>query len=76
MEEFFNYISQKSTLSNELKNYIQSISRVKTVNKGLTLINQDQFVDKTFFVVEGCLRAYAFAKDGKEHTLQFALKYN
>ena len=76
MKELFNYISKRSTLSNELKDYIHSTGKVKKLNKGDTLINQDQFVDKTFFVINGCLRAYAFAKDGKEHTLQFALKDN
>ena len=76
MERLFNYISKRATLSNQLKEYINSIAKVKKLNKAFTLINQDQTVDKTFFVVDGCLRAYAFAKDGKEHTLQFALKDN
>ena len=74
MEQLFNYISKRSTLSKELKDYINSTAKVKNLNKGDTLINQDQTVDKTFFVLDGCLRSYAFAKDGKEHTLQFALK--
>ena len=76
MERLFNYISKRATLSNQLKEYINSIAKVKKLNKAFTLIYQDQTVDKTFFVVDGCLRAYAFAKDGKEHTLQFALKDN
>ena len=76
MEHLFNYISKRSNLSKELKDYINSTAKVKNLNKGDTLINQDQTVDKTFFVVDGCLRSYAFAKDGKEHTLQFALKDN
>ena len=76
MEHLFNYISKRSNLSKELKDYINSTAKVKNLNKGDTLINQDQNVDKTFFVVDGCLRSYAFAKDGKEHTLQFALKEN
>ena len=74
MERLFNYISKRATLSNQ-QEYIHSIAKVKKFNKAFTLINQDQTVDK-IFVVDGCLRAYAFAKDGKEHTLQFALKDN
>ena len=70
MEQLFNYISKRSTLSKELKDYINSTAKVKNLNKGDTLINQDQIVDKTFFVVDGCLRSYAFAKRRKEHTLQ------
>ena len=76
MNPLFNYISKRSNLSQELKDYILVTANLKKVNKGTILIHQDQYVDKTFFVVDGCLRSYAFAKDGKEHTLQFALKDN
>ena len=76
MNPLFKYISERSNLSKNLKDYINSTAKVKKVNKGDILINQDQTVDKTYFVVDGCLRSYAFAKDGKEHTLQFALKDN
>jgi CRP-like cAMP-binding protein len=76
MYQLFSYISKRSNLSKELKDYILATSNLKKLKKGSILINQDQYVDKTFFVVDGCLRSYAFAKDGKEHTLQFALKDN
>ena len=76
MNPLFNYISKRSNLTQKLKDYINSTAKFRELKKGFILINQDQTVDKTYFVVDGCLRSYAFAKDGKEHTLQFALKEN
>lgn len=76
MNPLFNYISKRSNLTQKLKDYINSTAKFRELKKGFILINQDQTVDKTYFVVDGCLRSYAFAKDGKEHTLQFALKDN
>jgi CRP-like cAMP-binding protein len=38
------------------------------------LIRQGQAVNNTYFVKDGCLRAYCIDKNGKEHTLQFAIK--
>jgi len=33
-----------------------------------------QTVNKTYFVTNGCLRSFCLDKQGKEHTLQFAIK--
>ena len=38
------------------------------------MIRQGQAVKNTYFVKDGCLRAYCIDKNGKEHTLQFAIK--
>ena len=38
------------------------------------MIRQGQVVKNTYFVIDGCLRAYCIDKNGKEHTLQFAIK--
>ena len=53
---------------------MRSISREKTVAKGDVLIRQGQVVKHTFFVTDGCLRSFCLDKNGKEHTLQFAIK--
>ena len=44
------------------------------VSKGDVLIRQGQSVKNTYFVTSGCLRSYCIDKNGKEHTLQFAIK--
>ncbi|MEC8616624.1 MAG: Crp/Fnr family transcriptional regulator, partial [Bacteroidota bacterium] len=51
-----------------------SISTVKEIKKGVKLIIEGQYINKTYFIVDGCLRSYVYDIKGKEHTLQFALK--
>jgi CRP-like cAMP-binding protein len=53
---------------------VYSISKEKRLHKGEVLIRHGQVVKKTFFVTAGCLRSYCTDKNGKEHTLQFAIK--
>lgn len=74
MEALFKYISKRLDISPEVKERIESISTPKKFSKGSKLIVQNQLVDKSYFVTDGCLRSYTFDKDGKEHTLQFAIK--
>ena len=49
---------------------------LKSFKKGYILIKDGQNVDKTLFVVDGCLRAYVFENNVKEHSLQFAVKHH
>ena len=58
----------------EAEEYLFSISKERAIPKGELLIRQGQVVKKTFFVTSGCLRSYCVDKNGKEHTLQFAIK--
>ena len=74
MEELIKTIKDSVPLSLEAEEYLFSISKEKTVSKDEVLISQGQTVKKTFFVTEGCLRSYCIDKNGKEHTLQFAIK--
>lgn len=74
MEELINKIRRSIHLSPEAKEFLYSISKEKTLSKGKILIRQGQIVKKTFFVIDGCLRSYVVDKNGKEHTLQFAIK--
>lgn len=74
MEELINKIKASIALSLEAEEYLFSISKERAVPKGEALIRQGQAVTKTFFVTDGCLRSYCIDKNGKEHTLQFAIK--
>jgi len=74
LEELINKIKSSIKLSSKAEEYVLSISNEKTVSKGEILIRQGQVVTKTFFVTDGCLRSYCIDKNGKEHTLQFAIK--
>ncbi|MEC8513868.1 MAG: Crp/Fnr family transcriptional regulator [Bacteroidota bacterium] len=74
MKELFDFISRRIPLNDEIRDFTQSISKVKEIKKGDKLITEGQYVNKTYFVVDGCLRSYVYDIKGKEHTLQFALK--
>lgn len=74
MQDLANKIRQAIPLSLEAEQYLYSISREKRVSKGDILILPGQAVHSTFFVTEGSLRSFCIGKDGKEHTLQFAIK--
>jgi CRP-like cAMP-binding protein len=74
LEELIEKIKGNINLSIEAEKYFISISREKIVPKGSILIRQGQTVNKVFFVTGGCLRSYCTDKNGKEHTLQFAIK--
>ena len=74
MEDLINKIKTRLYLRPEAEEFLYSISKEKTLPKGEVLIRQGQVVKKTFFVAEGCLRSYCIDKNGKEHTLLFAIK--
>ena len=74
LEELIKKIKAKVHLSAEAEAYLLSISSEKIVPKGANLIRQGQAVKKVYFVTDGCLRSYCVDKNGKEHTLQFAIK--
>lgn len=74
MEELINKIKNTIPLSSLAQEYLLSISKEKTFSKGDVLIHQGQTVKKIYFVTGGCLRSFCIDKNGKEHTLQFAIK--
>ena len=74
MENLINKIKHSISLSAQAEKYIYSISKEKRVTKGEVLIRGGQTVNKTFFVTQGSLRSFCVDKEGKEHTLQFAIK--
>ena len=74
MEDLINKIKSSITLSSKAEEYVISIAKEMAVSKGDVLIRQGQVVKNTYFVKDGCLRAYCIDKNGKEHTLQFAIK--
>ncbi len=74
MEDLINKIKRKLELSLEAEDFLHSISKERKIIKGEILIRQGQVVTKTFFVTSGCLRSYCIDKNGKEHTLLFAIK--
>tara|TARA_B100000683_G_scaffold267631_1_gene301583 strand:+ start:555 stop:1130 length:576 start_codon:yes stop_codon:yes gene_type:complete len=74
LQNLINKIRNSISLSSNAEEYIYSISKEKKVSKGEILIREGQTVNKTFFVTQGSLRSFCVDKEGKEHTLQFAIK--
>jgi len=74
LEDLINKIKSSISLSAKAEKYVVSIAKEKKISKGDVLIRQGQVVKNTYFVKDGCLRAYCIDKNGKEHTLQFAIK--
>ncbi|ARV05942.1 hypothetical protein BTO04_04165 [Polaribacter sp. SA4-10] len=74
MEALINKIKSSIILSSKAEEYVVSIAIEKSASKGDVLIRQGQAVKNTYFVKDGCLRAYCINKNGKEYTLQFAIK--
>ncbi len=74
MEDLIKYLKQSIPVSNEAEGFIASISTQINCVKGEVIMREGQTVDKIYFVVNGCLRSYCTNKNGKEHTLQFAIK--
>jgi CRP-like cAMP-binding protein len=74
LEDLINKIKTRLHLRQEAEEFLYSISNEKTLPKGEVLIRQGQVVKNTFFVIDGCLRSYVIDRNGKEHTLQFAIK--
>jgi len=74
LEDLINKIKSSISLSAKAEEYVVSIAKEKKISKGDVLIRQGQIVKNTYFVKDGCLRAYCINKNGKEHTLQFAIK--
>lgn len=74
MEELIHKIKGSILLSPKAEEYVRSISKEIVIPKGELVIIQGQAVQKTYFVTSGCLRSFCVDKNGKEHTLQFAIK--
>lgn len=74
MKNLIKKIKHSISISAEAEKYIHSIAKERTVSRGDILIQEGQTVNKTFFVKHGSLRSFCIDQEGKEHTLQFAIK--
>ncbi len=74
MNALITKIKNNIALSKNAEAYLASISHEKTFQKGDLLITPNHKVNKVYYVINGCLRSFIIDKNGKEHTLQFAIK--
>jgi len=74
MEEIIEYIERSIPLSDQMTNDLRAISIVKNAEKGEFLLLENSKRKIQIFVASGCLRSFYKTENGKEHTLQFAIK--
>ncbi len=74
MNELIDYIQHDITLSDELQKRFKDIIVEKRLVKGQKLLHEDSHKKEHNFVASGCLRSFYKTDNGKEHTLQFAVK--
>jgi len=57
----------------EFEYVLQHFSKVRK-RKNQFIVQEGEFITKEFWVIKGCLKAYFFDDNGKEHILQFAME--
>ncbi len=74
MNELIEYIKNHIPFSDEIKIKLEEIVTEKNVEKGEIILHENSQKKEHIFVASGCLRSFYTDADGKEHTLQFAIK--
>ena len=73
MDELLDYFKKSILFSEEIENKLKSIIVEKKVTKGELILSNDSLKKEHIFVVR-CLRSFYTTENGKEHTIQFAIK--
>ena len=66
----FNFISKYISITEEEKNVLLSLDLFRSVKKGTILLKEGQNSKESYFVINGCIRAYYVLK-GEEKTTAF-----
>ncbi|TDW51805.1 CRP-like cAMP-binding protein [Flavobacterium sp. 270] len=67
------HVSKIATLTDEQFDYFFSHFKTETFKKGQAIISEGQEVDKEYFVLSGCLKAFYVNDEVKMYILQFAM---
>ena len=68
--KILDYLSNYTTITEELEKAISESTVFRTYKKGTFLLQEGEVSDECFFVLKGCVRSY-FVKDGEEKTITF-----
>ncbi|MFT6689442.1 MAG: CRP-like cAMP-binding protein [Saprospiraceae bacterium] len=74
MNELLDYFKNTVSISPEIENKLNEIIKEKNLVKGEQILTDNSIKKEHVFVVSGCLRSFFKTEDGKEHTIQFAIK--
>ena len=74
MNELLDYFKNSISISQEIENKLKEIITEKKLVKGEIVLSDSSIKKEHIFVASGCLRSFYKAENGKEHTIQFAIK--
>ena len=74
MKELLDYFKNSISISLEIENKLNEIIKERNLVKGEQILTDNSLKKEHVFVVSGCLRSFYKTEDGKEHTIQFAVK--
>lgn len=74
MNELISYLKKDISISDEILSKLEEITVEKKVVKGEIILQENSMKKEQIFIASGCLRSFYRAENGKEHTLQFAIK--
>lgn len=74
MNELIKYIKNDITVTDAIRNKLNRISVKKEVQKGEIILSENSLKKQHIFVLNGCLRSFYRMENGKEVTIQFAIK--
>lgn len=74
MNALLDYLKKNISITSEVENRLNEIIIEKNLIKGEIILSDDSMKKEHIFVVNGCLRSFYKTEDGKEHTIQFAIK--
>jgi CRP-like cAMP-binding protein len=74
MKELIEYIEVKLPISNEILSELKARVVERNLVKGEVILSENSAKKIQVFVASGCLRSFYKTENGKDHTLQFAIK--
>jgi CRP-like cAMP-binding protein len=74
MNELLDYFKSNVSIPLEIEDKLNEIIIEKNLKKGEIILADNSIIKEHIFVVSGCLRSFYKTEDGKEFTIQFAIK--
>ena len=74
MNKLIEYLKQNVAITDAIQEKLNKITFEKEIAKGENILSENSIKKQHIFVLDGCLRSFYRMKNGKEVTLQFAIK--
>ena len=74
MNELVEYLKHDISITDAIQEKLNKVSFKKEIKKGENVLSEHSLKKQHVFVLDGCLRSFYRMKNGKEVTIQFAIK--